>query len=50
MVSADGRHWVVAAPPGLPVDVFDVAGSVAYTHHALYVSDDGWTWREVWHD
>ena len=50
VVSADGRDWVVAAPPGLPVGVFDVDGSVAYTDHAMYVSDDGWTWREVWHD
>jgi hypothetical protein len=50
VVSADGRHWVVATPPGLPVGVFDVDGSVAYTDHAMYVSDDGWTWREVWHD
>ena len=50
VVSADGRDWVVAAPPGLPVDVFYVDGSVAYNEHAMYVSDDGWTWREVWHD
>ena len=50
VVSADGRDWVVATPPGLPVAVFDVDGSVAYTDHAMYVSDDGWTWREVWHD
>jgi hypothetical protein len=50
VVSADGRDWVVAAPPGLPVDVFDVDGSVAYSDHAMYVSNDGWTWHEVWHD
>jgi hypothetical protein len=50
LVSADGRNWVIAAPPGLPVDVFDVDGSVAYFDHAMYVSDDGWTWREAWHD
>ena len=50
VVSANGRDWVVAAPPGLPLDVFEVDGSVAYNQHAMYVSDDGWTWREAWHD
>jgi hypothetical protein len=50
VVSPDGRTWALAEPPGLPAGVYYVDGSVAYTDHAMYVSDDGWTWREVWHD
>ncbi len=50
VVSADGQGWAVAEPPGLPAGVVYVDGSVAYNDRAMYVSDDGWTWREVWHD
>ena len=49
-VSDDGRTFRVAAPAGLPGALFDVDGSVAYSDRAMYVSDDGWTWREVWHE
>jgi hypothetical protein len=45
----DGR-FTIAAPPGLPTDLINVDGSVAYTDHAMFVSDDGWNWREAWHD
>jgi hypothetical protein len=42
--------FATAAPPGLPTNLISVDGSVAYTDHAMYLSEDGWTWRQVWHD
>ena len=51
VVSADGQGWAVAEPPGLPaVSSMWTVKMLAYNDRAMYVSDDGWTWREVWHD
>ena len=43
----DGEGFELASPPGLPVQV-SMDGQVASTADAVYVTDDGWTWREVW--
>jgi hypothetical protein len=46
-VSGDGRTYTVETPPGLPPTISEIDGSVAYNADSVYVSDDGWTWREV---
>jgi hypothetical protein len=50
LVSADGQTYTNATLPGLPVTAETTDGYVARTDHAVYLTDDGWTWREVWHD
>jgi hypothetical protein len=50
-VSADGGlTYAPAILPGLPEPVIQIDGSSAFSYHAMYVSDDGWTWREAWRD
>jgi hypothetical protein len=46
--STDGVTYAPAAPPGLPVSLNFIDGSIAYSGSAVYASTDGWTWREVW--
>ncbi|GIH02182.1 hypothetical protein Rhe02_02490 [Rhizocola hellebori] len=49
--SADGVTYAFTAPPGLPASALVFTdGSIAFGYHAVYFSDDGWTWREVWRD
>jgi len=48
-VSTDGITYAQASPPGLPDQVISIDGSIAFSNDAVYVSDDGWTWQEVWH-
>ena len=47
LVSADGQSYAAASPPGLPANAYSVDGSVAYDQHGMYVSDDGWTFHQV---
>jgi hypothetical protein len=46
LVSADGQPFAAATPPGLDVDTLG-DGFVRSTVDAVYVSDDGWTWRRL---
>jgi hypothetical protein len=48
VTSTDGADYAPAAPPGLPALLEAIDGSIAYSDSAVYVSDDGWSWREVW--
>jgi hypothetical protein len=49
-VSADGAHFVDVVLPGLPPNAVSTDGSAAMTDHAMFTSDDGFGWHEVWHD
>jgi hypothetical protein len=49
-ISADGVHVADAVLSGLPGTAVSTDGSTAMTDHAMYSSDDGVTWHEVWHD
>jgi hypothetical protein len=50
VVSSDAVTWTPTELSGLPDGVLRIDGSIAFDFHAVYVSDDGWTWHEVWHD
>lgn len=43
----DGERFELTSLPGLP-DYVAGDGRIAFDHDAVFVSDDGWTWRELW--
>jgi hypothetical protein len=45
--TTDGVHYTLGRPPGFPHKPVLVDARFAYTDSGLYVSDDGWTWREL---
>ena len=43
----DGAAFTVTFPPGL-TEVVGIDGRIATNWDVVFVTDDGWTWREVW--
>jgi hypothetical protein len=49
-ITTDGVTHTPITLPGLPRSVKFIDGELAYDDNALYLSDDGVNWRQVWHN